>query len=243
MPLAVDDEFITEDAVFQSANTGACVTAGFILHSQVFQAALQDHKSSESAAQLTPTAPLERKIEYLRYMLDDIPDILQPWLTPESELHPDVAGLQSQFASLRANLHVTHLWLQSILLDQLEVLHGSNRTMQKHAWNHREELSRQLLQILHSISLADIEPNGLHLAYKVRDVAVGLFACPFKPEEPASQRAAIYVRRFTDMLSRLDASETVNTANLQSWVDTDRIKGPVTPGRGAAARDRSMAWP
>jgi hypothetical protein len=64
--------------------------------------------------------------------------------------------------------------------------------------------------------------------YKVRDVAVSLLTCPFESYEEASKRASEYLRDFTNKLSRLDASETMNTLSLQSWVDTDRRK--VRPG-------------
>lgn len=89
----------------------------------------------------------------------------------------------------------------------------------------REELSRNLLDALQSIPHADIEPNGLHLAYKVRDVAVGLLACPSSLPDAQARRGQAYVREFTNALSWLDGSETVNTANLQSWVDADRYIG------------------
>ncbi|CAN9408676.1 unnamed protein product [Alternaria alternata] len=89
-------------------------------------------------------------------------------------------------------------------------------------WHEREDISTQLLHVLHNTPQADIEPNGLHLVYKVRDVAVGLLACPYEPPDPSAKRAQEYVKAFTDIMARLDASETINTANLQSWIDTGR---------------------
>jgi hypothetical protein len=239
LPLDVDDEYIDEDTVLQPSNPGACLTSGFITHSQVFWAAIQDIEPPDNPTLPPQAAHLQARIERLKYMLDNVSPELRPWAA--SYAGSDDAP--SQFAAMRANLHVTHLWLQSILMDQLEVMLNSRPEYQRKLWQDREELSRQLLHILHHIPQADIEPNGLHLAYKVRDIAVGLFACPFDPHEPASQRAAIYVREFTSILSRLDASETVNTTNLQTWVDTDRVKGPVTLGTAIALRKKSMAWP
>lgn len=223
IPLNVDDEFIEEDAILPSTSHASCLTTGFIAHSRVFWAAIQDTEPSINAA-LSPVAQLESKINNLKYILDNVSAELRPWA------QTFVAGdeIASQSGSMRANLHVTHLWLQSILTDQLEVMTSESTEYQQKLWQDREQLSRQLLHLIHSIPQADIEPNGLHLAYKVRDVAVGLLACPFEPHEPASQRAAVYVREFTEILSRLDASETMNTTNLQSWVDTDRVKGPST---------------
>lgn len=63
---------------------------------------------------------------------------------------------------------------------------------------------------------------------KVRDVAVTMLACPFPPESPASIRAQQYLREYTEILSRLDGSERLNTLSLQSWVDTDRQYGDNT---------------
>ena len=241
LPLEVDDEYIDEDVVLTPATPGTCLTSGFITHSRVFWAAIQDSETEANQSLHTAAARLEVKINNLKYMLDDVSSKLRPWAVQGAAKVEST--LNSQFGSMRANLHVTHLWLQSVLIDQLEVMTSGDPERQRQLWQDREELSRQLLYLLHSIQQADLEPNGLHLAYKVRDVAVGLFTCPYGPREPASQRAATYVREFSDILSRLDASETMNTTNLQSWIDTDRVKGPVTPGRGAALRDQNMAWP
>lgn len=52
-----------------------------------------------------------------------------------------------------------------------------------------------------------------------------MLACPFPPENPASIRAQEYLREYTEILSRLDGSERLNTLSLQSWVDTDRQWG------------------
>jgi hypothetical protein len=78
---------------------------------------------------------------------------------------------------------------------------------------------------LTKIPQKDLEPNGLHFVFKVRDVAVGLLSCPFEPHEPASLRAAEFVREFTQILSILDSSECIATTNLKTWVDTDRERG------------------
>ena len=68
-----------------------------------------------------------------------------------------------------------------------------------------------------------METNTYHLqTYKVRDVAVGLFTCPFEPHTDAGKRAAEYLREFANKLSSLDGSEMPNLLSRQSWVDTDR---------------------
>jgi hypothetical protein len=226
------------------------LTTGFIVHSKVFGAALGpwapagDTRRSElcqcqrASNKVGNVTYLHERLYELKYALDIIPSPLRQWAqatNPPSNRDgaaPLAADLeehvvQIQFATMRANLHVTHLWLQSIIIDQLDAMEGTdtsdNRT-RRLLWDQREEICRQLLHVLHTIPESALEPNGLHLAFKVRDVAVGMLACPYGDEELASRRAAEYVRELTAILSRLDRSERVNTTNSQSWVDTDRIK-------------------
>lgn len=232
------------------------LTTGFIVHSKVFGTALgpwapaagaprrsepcQCQRASNKAGNI---AHLHDRLYELKYVLDVIPGPLRQWAQATnlpSNYDGAAAGaaaslttdlqeqvVQIQFATMRANLHVTHLWLQSIIIDQLDALEGTensdNRT-RRLLWDQREEICRQLLHVLHTIPESALEPNGLHLAFKVRDVAVGMLACPYGDEELASRRAAEYVRELTAILSRLDRSERINTANSQSWVDTDRAK-------------------
>ncbi|KAH0429953.1 hypothetical protein CcaCcLH18_08098 [Colletotrichum camelliae] len=201
----------------------------------------------------------------LRYMLDDAPGPMRQWASSDSyeapvtprydggDSQPAVSSydspaadmqsrpvdhskiVQGQADIMRANLHVTHLWLQSILLEQIDVVLqesaiGPNAAMGgedvaaalKANWAEREDICRQLLHLLHSIPYVYLEPNGLYLTYKVRDVAVTLLNCPFEAHERPARRAAEYMRDFTRALSRLDRSEFVNTNSLKSWVDVDR---------------------
>ncbi|KAF9698125.1 hypothetical protein EKO04_003915 [Ascochyta lentis] len=223
MPLEVEDEQIFEEHVITSSTSEMTLTMGFVIHSRIFWQALQDPyvnntgclccRSRSPAAQVEH---LQSRLRELKYALDDAPVQLRQWVLPYS-LPASEAITHSQQATLRANIHVTHLWLQSMLLDQLDLL-----TSPEEHWHDREVISSQLLHVLHNTPQKDIEPNGLHLVYKVRDVAVGLLACPFSIPNPSAKRAQEYVREFTDIMARLDASETVNTANIQSWIDTGR---------------------
>ncbi|PWY75365.1 beta-glucosidase [Aspergillus heteromorphus CBS 117.55] len=252
MPLEVDDEMIFENEVVMSPSPTPCLATGFILHSRVFWAALRSPcvetpvepcpcvRARDPAIQV---AYLQDRLQSLRYLLEHIPQPLRPW-RPTDETLDDATGdgtmtqeLRSHFASMRANLHVTHLWLQSLLIDQLEAaqshLQGlsvvadsypQTTTDSKALWLVREKLCRQLLFVLYSLPLVNLEANGLHLACKVRDIAASLLACPFHPDDPEAQRAAEYLQQSTDILSRLDSSESMSTMHLQTWVDTDRMK-------------------
>ncbi|KZL76065.1 quinate utilization pathway activator [Colletotrichum tofieldiae] len=209
-------------------------------------------------------ARLRELLQEMRYMLDDAPGPMRQWASSESydapgtpsyendqpamsnygspvdHSHTTESGhsasvIQGQAEIMRANIHVTHLWLQSLLLEKVEValqdsaLGNSSATAReevsaalKASWAEREDICRQMLHLLHSIPYIYLEPNGLYLAYKVRDVAVTLLNCPFEAHERPARRAVEYMRDFTRALSRLDRSETVNTNSLKSWVDVDR---------------------
>lgn len=85
--------------------------------------------------------------------------------------------VQGQHEIMRANIHVTHLWLQSLLLEQVDVVVqegviGSSSAAAaaeevsaslKANWAEREDICRQMLHLLHSIPYVYLEPNGLYL--------------------------------------------------------------------------------
>lgn len=91
--------------------------------------------------------------------------------------------VQGQHEIMRANIHVTHLWLQSLLLERVDVIvqesvvggggtgvpaaagAGADEvsTALKANWAEREDICRQMLHLLHSIPYVYLEPNGLYL--------------------------------------------------------------------------------
>jgi hypothetical protein len=252
MPLGVDDEYIFEDEVVAAGGNEPCLVTGFIFHSRVFWTAIRSPCSNTSTDDLcacvraeNPRARLayfQERLDDLQSLLNNIPSFLQPWEPTQETFNEDAINetaktRRSQISSLRANLHVTHLWLQSLILDQLEAAQShqqeqSSATIleqqpagldQRSLWMEREKLCRQLFFILFNFPRLSLEANGLHLANKVRDIAASLLACPFHPDDPISKQAAEYVQLSTDVLSRLDNSESMNTLHLQTWVDTDRI--------------------
>ncbi|CAI7600639.1 unnamed protein product [Penicillium glandicola] len=252
MPLGIEDELIFEHEVLEPPGSALCLVTGFILHSRVFWAAIRSPcptPSTEDSCPCIRAKDPNAKILYfqerlgsLKYLFDDIPSSLQPWVSTNDNFNHDPLGIeanktQSQFASLRANLHVTHLWLQSLILDQLDATQSHLRgqsisnpdlpfsiTNQRDLWMERERICRKLFFILFNFPRLSLEANGLHLANKVRDIAGGLLECPFHPDDPISKRVAEYIQISTDILSRLDSSEGMNTMHLQTWVDTDRIQ-------------------
>lgn len=253
MPLEVDDEFIFENEVLMPPSQSPCLVTGFILHSKVFWAAIRS-TCPESPAGPCPCVRardpavqisyIQDRLHNLQFLLDDIPPLLRPWQPSDTEAIANGGSTgvtemtQSHFASMRVNLHVTHLWLQSLLVDQLEAAqahkselsltstdHAQPMLDAKALWLQREDLCRQLFCILFNLPQINLEANGLHLAHKVRDIAAGLLVCPFPPAGPEAERATEYLRQSTDILSRIDSSESMVTMHLQTWIDTDRIKG------------------
>ncbi|KAL3426769.1 quinate utilization pathway activator [Phlyctema vagabunda] len=247
MPLEVDDEFISSRLVLPQPVTTLSLTTGFNIASRIFWAALtsvaprdspaMNHQHCDCVRSRNPVLQythLQGRLHHLKYMLDEgLPTQLRQWSTGSS----DEAGeseqsklARAQSESMRANIHVTHLWLQSILADQIDTIRQSESGRDDAIpapdvtvlWREREDLCRQLLHVLHSIDGVHLEPNGHHLVCKVRDVAVSLLGCPFDSQGDVSKRATEYLLEFTNILSRLDGSEKMNTLSLQSWVDTDR---------------------
>ncbi|CAG8426848.1 unnamed protein product [Penicillium salamii] len=250
MPLEVDDEFIFEHEVLTPENTEPCLVTGFVIHSRVFWAAIRDPvptstgghcpcvRAKDTCLQISH---FQDRLNCLQNLAANMPSFLHMSESTQGSVNDDDTderkrSVQSQLGSIRANLHVTHIWLQSLILDQLEAaqFYPQRRSSsadrvgdldQKLLWVEREKLCRQLFFILFNFSRLSLETNGLHLANKVRDIVASLLGCPFPPEDPIAKKAAEYIQLSTDVLSRLDSSEGMNTLHLQTWVDTDRIHG------------------
>lgn len=244
LPCEVDDDMITEDEVIMPNTPTPCVMMGFNLLSRVFWLAVRDETPDPSlpcrcdrTRDVNLQIPhLKHRLHSLEFSLEHIPMIFRPWAhTADDEVSEHRTS--SRNASMRVNIHATHLWLQSLLLDQLEAAQLQQAPIElaspadyellisqrRWVWLKREDIARQLFFLLNSSSPLSMEVNGLHLAYKVRDIAASFLACPFGEDEPEARRAAEYIQQFTSILSRLDRSESVNSIHLQTWADTDRI--------------------
>lgn len=117
---------------------------------------------------------------------DDRNSVVSSYGSPVEQRHGHTAGaesasypkvVQGQHEIMRANIHVTHLWLQSLLLEQVDAVvqekvigsaggaAGAEEVSAslKANWAEREDICRQMLHLLHSIPYVYLEPNGLHL--------------------------------------------------------------------------------
>lgn len=240
LPLEVDDEFIFEHEVVFPSNASPSLMSGFNLHSRIFWASIQSLDQNRNENEPCPCVRIKdhhSQLDYfqnrfhdLKPLLDDVPPYLQSWQLNNATEHINQLGstdtiLYFQFSAMRVNIHVTHLWLQSLILDQLEAAMSLQHTNldPRTFWIDRESLCRQLLFIVFNSPSECLEANGLHLATKVRDIAASLLSCPLHPEDPISKQVTDYIQKSTDILSRLDSSESLNTMHLQSWIDTDRL--------------------
>jgi len=122
---------------------------------------------------------LKYRLYDLKYMLDNVPPQLRQWATAtddERGLDPvkqkQKRILKARFESMRANIHVTHLWLQSIISDQVDALRLHEPNLEsldlapagsKELWAEREDVCDQLLHVLHGIPEIHLEPNSHHL--------------------------------------------------------------------------------
>ncbi|KAH7360702.1 hypothetical protein BKA65DRAFT_547415 [Rhexocercosporidium sp. MPI-PUGE-AT-0058] len=263
MPAEVDDEYIHAHTIYPQPPGTVSLVTGFNLNSQVFLAAYTSGSQRDEPCPCIRAEDvqlqirhLQQRLDVLKYMLDDIPAPLQPWVASEQQDNSPPPGdaddlqgrreLYGHFAILRANLHVTHLWFQTLLSSQLDVLLESQVSLEagtlipmctppltsalpvpvrdvKLVWAEREALCRQLLHLLHGIPHTYLEPNGITIVSKIREISATLLSVPQGLDAGAERRAATYLRAFADILSKLDRAGYSGIISLQSWVDGDRI--------------------
>ncbi|KAM0271893.1 hypothetical protein ACHAQH_008935 [Verticillium albo-atrum] len=241
-PLDVPDEYITENAICPLPDGSPPFTSvtAFIVGTRVFLEALRDSLFNSGCdcgygrTNEEKLAHLKTLFQRYKYSLDSLPPHMRQW-GPSSNYDsapstPADRVARAQAETTRANIHITHLWLQSFLLDQTDMVvqaMGADEawTAQQLAsgWAEREDVCRQLLHVMHSIDGAHLEPNGNSLTYKIRGVATSLLNCPVTLNERVAQRAAGYVREFTKVLAFLDLSEIMNTDGVETWIDRDRL--------------------
>ncbi|CRK22164.1 hypothetical protein HYQ45_005989 [Verticillium longisporum] len=247
-PLDTPDENITENAICPPAPDGnapfTSVTA-FIVNTRVFLEALRDSLFNAGCdcgygrTNEEKLARLKALFQRYKYSLDALLSHMTQWgpssIYDSGPSTPANSVSRTQAETTRANIHITHLWLQSFLLDQTDGIvqamaaagGGGDEAWAAHqlasSWAEREDICRQLLHVLHNIDGVHLEPNGNSLTYKIRGVGASLLNCPSLLGEIVSQRAAGYVREFTKVLAFLDLSEIMNTDGVDTWIDKDKL--------------------
>jgi len=195
MPLEVDDEFIYEDKVLPQPLDRLPLTSGLIALSRLYYLATPCYgvvstsfKENSSSIPLATSsldgrvvadkqAILRMRFERLKYSLDGVPEMFRPWAPLTAEEPKTSYAVDHKFHRqceiMRANIQVTHLWLQSNILEEIAAGTTSESPVNRSythpnsevqiLWSAREDICRQLLNILHNISRDNLGPNGFML--------------------------------------------------------------------------------
>ncbi|KAK5059856.1 hypothetical protein LTR84_009739 [Exophiala bonariae] len=185
---------------------------------------------------------LTRMFERVKYVLDDISPQMALWQgeragsdADDNTTTTEASNTRAdQIESLRANLQVTRLWVRSLIFERLLAIyhastHNNNATAtptelskshDRQHWSEREDICEQLLAVLYNIKQKNLEPNGITLTYKIRQVAATLLDCPFEEHTSISRRARLYIERFMELLTLLDKYSFQDT-QLVVWSDFD----------------------
>jgi hypothetical protein len=194
LPLEVDDHLITEDEVLPQPAERLSLVAGLnaltAINKTWMDSAITtphpplDCHYSEAVADsgdrlgtcecgrevhlAGPLVVVRERLRRLERCLDDIPSELAA--EPASNIwrkQPPVSPLrQSQYDTMRANVHVTHLWAQNHLLELIialsaERMHGSELTqVREQCFESQKIIARKLLKFLNTLPKFDLLPNG-----------------------------------------------------------------------------------
>ncbi|KAL1305440.1 hypothetical protein AAFC00_002322 [Neodothiora populina] len=255
MPLDVDDEFIFPHEVPAQPPGRTPLVAGFnaltlinnCLVSIIKDPALPllsctDANSSHRTAlgqcacgrliqKASISSLVQARLQKTRHVLDHLPPELRLWPShdqPNAALAVSDPILYAQYESMKANIHVTHLWVQSLLLERFisttPISQGSDgsdgHVDMSQIWEMREDICRQLLRLLSNISQANLEPNGYILILKTRQVAASLLDRQPEEGENVSRRVTAYIQSFADILARLDHAYQ-NDTRMTQWEELD----------------------
>ena len=158
IPHDVDDEFITENAVSSQLTNLPSLTAGFNAEKSLLKYLISSQRTEtpRSSTNNTSRTRSENLSQYLAYFLDDMPPALELWQMKHTTTESTENPLRSlQLGIQRVNIHTTHLWIRTLLLNQeAEHAHSTN------TYATIEDICRQLLHLLTTSTLASLEPNG-----------------------------------------------------------------------------------
>lgn len=185
--LPIDDEYITAQTVNVPPLAELQITAGFCDTTKLMKtmvaiskdptqpkAVTSGHLSNHFADKLGScvcgrmirTAPrllvFQDRLRKVRDCLQGLPPQLSPGYV--AGLKGGAGGLRErQIETVRANMHVEHLWMQNVLIERLSM--ASKTEVEgalgpKEIWEMREEVCRKLLAVLDGIEEEFIEPNG-----------------------------------------------------------------------------------
>ncbi|OAG11399.1 uncharacterized protein CC84DRAFT_1253872 [Paraphaeosphaeria sporulosa] len=135
---------------------------------------------------------LLRIVRKVQTALEQLPDELsistQPQ-TPEGQ-SPSSELLENQFNIMKANIHITSLYIQSTILEAcssafshsngdmagspLETGSSLGAPPRTQIWVYRKSIAKELLDVLHFCSSRSLEANGQSVIVKIREIAATL---------------------------------------------------------------------
>lgn len=132
--------------------------------------------------------------------------------------------VDTQFGIMRANIHITGIYLQSMILEMclnelqsrsrsISFLSSYENTINAQLWTMKESVARELLDILSLSSTPVLESNGLSMIKKIREIAATFLEQQSSPESPdglgdIERRSKEYLGRFVQILTDLDYNPT-----------------------------------
>ncbi|KAF2795946.1 hypothetical protein K505DRAFT_301266 [Melanomma pulvis-pyrius CBS 109.77] len=172
---------------------------------------------------------LLRIIRKLQSTLEELPDELKIYTLDPQLRSPDSYGdIQSsnlyQFDVMRANIHITSLYIQSTILETCSSAFASSPsdtliaspgdetrsspgyTPQTQLWKFRESIARELLEVLNFCSSRTLEANGSSMIVKIREIAATLLNDDndLGVATELEEQSRRYVSQFADILANLD---------------------------------------
>lgn len=198
LPLETDDEFISEYKVMKQPEGQCSLVAGLNGVTAVNMTLLTTNPadpgftsygtppigfverqegqhafyvSDEELRQHDALRAASEQIRKLEHCLDGLHKGLSPsFETPRDGCSPRGSELiTSQLHTMRANLHVSHLWAQNSVAEQIRTssdkyLHGKALSlMDDLCWKTQERVGRQLLDLLRTLPRINVLRNGMIL--------------------------------------------------------------------------------
>ncbi|KAF1959491.1 hypothetical protein CC80DRAFT_489621 [Byssothecium circinans] len=170
---------------------------------------------------------LLRIVRKLQSTLEELPPILKiSNLDPQlqsSHSYPSMpSALTNQFDIMRANIHITSLYIQSSILEACSNAFTNPQTNSSSAsscdetrlspiqtprtqlWMFRKSIARELLEVLHFCSSRTLEANGSSMIVKIREIAATLLNNDLDVSSEEEEESRQYLAQFADILANLD---------------------------------------
>jgi hypothetical protein len=171
IPREVDDELITKDTVSTQSVDIPSLTIGFNAEKRLLRCLMPGRKTRASKSPARDTLgrsfiDTQNLSQDLIYLLDDVHPSLELWQVGKKTADyagDSVRNLQCDIQ--RANLHTTHMWICSLLInreamDQDPTTPADQQSNVTRTHEIVEDICRQLLHVLTTSSLASLEPHG-----------------------------------------------------------------------------------